>query len=138
MRALLAFFASFVAFGYLAAISHMAFVAHAICAEHGELVHVEPAVGSSPEPAGDGSASASAPRALSLDVHPSDDHDHCVLGVAPPGEAAVERGAPREIVVPPDPIETPALEAPSWTPPPVAPAPPISILLLSPKSSPPV
>lgn len=136
MRSLFAFFASFVALGYLAAISHMAFVAHAVCAEHGELVHVEAAIGPSSDRAGD--TSASAPRALSVDVHPSDDHDHCVLGVAPPGEGSVERGAPRVVVLPPDPAETPPIEAPAWSPPPVAPAPPISILLLSPKSSPPV
>jgi hypothetical protein len=135
VRSLIALLASFFGFVHFAAISHMAFVAHARCVEHGQLVHVEAASAAPAAPAVE--APHAAPSAVPGDAHASEDHDHCALGVAPPGEASAGRAAP--IVVPDsDAPAVPRLSAPAWAKAPVPPAPPIAILLLSPKSSPPV
>lgn len=136
VRSLIAFFAAFLGFVHVAAISHMAFVAHARCAEHGDLVHVEAAPAAAARPAIE--ADHPSPQAVPNDAHAAEDHDHCALGLAPPDEGRVARGAPAP-VLDADPPAAPLAVLPSQArPASVSPAPPIAILLLSPKSSPPV
>ena len=158
LRFALAFVAVFIAAGYLSSIAHMAFVAHAACAAHGKLVHVQ--LGAAVDPAhrdvdGDDPALASdvrssslpgeAPRSLRRDrssVHEgdsiaSDEHDHCVVGTARPGENVVARAALFVVIdeEPPPPV---APEAPHPSCERAEPPPQIALLHLSPKISPPV
>lgn len=133
LRFVLALCTSFVAAGYFAAVSHMAFVAHARCAEHGQLVHAgEGAHG----PAEEHAQRAATTSVIDGDALSSDEHDHCVLGVAQPDQGRVGQATFRLV-----PHDDPPVVAPLPAPRParslVPPAPPIAILLLSPKSSPP-
>jgi hypothetical protein len=131
---LVSLLASFVALSHFAALSHMAFVAHASCAEHGELVHA---------PSG---AAALAPNidtkspdevAAGHDSIASDEHDHCAAGWARSGDMRAMR--PASCVFLPE--EAALIASPQALLPPRVresfPA-PIDILLLSPKSSPPL
>jgi hypothetical protein len=115
--------------GQLSSWVHLALVPHAICAEHGELIHVvqAPAFDGTPAPkAGESSLVASAP------VEVEHAHDHCQFG---PHHRAPAMTAPRapvvaeNRVVPPRPpilgASAPAVRA-------------ISLYLLAPKTSPPV
>lgn len=132
VRFVLAFFSAFVALGYLAAISHMAFVAHAACAEHGKLVHVQESRGPSALPPRQGAATVT-----SSDAVGSDEHEHCVIGIARTGDARVDSAAASLV-----PHEAPATVAPlvvsARSPAEPRLGRPIAILFLSPKSSPPV
>jgi hypothetical protein len=130
LRLLLAFVTCFVASGYFASLTHMAFVAHTACAEHGKLVHVQGGAALLADGAGD------TERAATSDAVVSDEHDHCAGGTVQPGDTRTI-GAAASITLPEDP--PPRAEA---APPPRVearvPLPsPIPILLLSPKSSPP-
>jgi hypothetical protein len=137
LRFVLALGASLVAAGYLAAVLHMAFFAHARCAEHGELVHVDgDAHASAPAPGHHGATDAtSAPSAGEGGEDPSDEHDHCLLGTAQSEQARIPEAGHRVLSLAPPPAVAPA-RAPR--PPRVlVPPPPIALLFLSPKSSPP-
>lgn len=118
--------------GHLAAITHMVFVAHARCADHGELVHVA----ASPRAAAPDERSGAAAALASGDASASDEHDHCLLGAPRPSHAGVAEAA--HCLVPHD---DPQVAAPLASAPraraQVPPPPPIALLLLSPKSSPP-
>jgi hypothetical protein len=131
VRFALAFVSLFVAFGYFASLSHMALVAHTACAEHGKLVHVQAGRSVSAAPSAD--VTVTAPDSVS-----SEEHEHCVIGIARTGEARVAAPAagvsshaePAVVVAP--------LAVLSLAPAPATFPAPIEILLLSPKSSPPV
>ncbi|MEZ4301367.1 MAG: hypothetical protein R3B70_40915 [Polyangiaceae bacterium] len=133
LRFAFAFLASILASGYLAAVTHLTFVAHARCAEHDALVHVAPAA----HPAVATDAPRSSTTAIESTGAPAaDEHDHCVLGMAQPADARVAE--PARLLLPhPEPqvaAPLPAVCAPGDA---VAPPPPIALLHLSPKSSPP-
>lgn len=107
----------------------MAFVAHVLCAEHGQLVHADRASVITEEPSG-------APSANGGNATSPDEHDHCLLGIAQPGEAHIASArcdvldGDRPGVTAPMPVRAP----PNARVPLKA---PIALLLLSPKSSPP-
>jgi hypothetical protein len=139
LRFVLALCASFFAASYLAAISHMAFVAHAWCAEHGELVH--PGDGHEhaehAAPGDDASrADTGAPAVTQGEAPWSDEHDHCALGAAQSGGVRVGEAGHR-VLWQGDPPSVAPLPAPRAASERVLPPPPIALLLLSPKSSPP-
>lgn len=127
--------AAFFGVVHVAAISHMAFEAHARCVEHGEIVHVE--AGRADPGAPELAAAGASPHAIPSDAHAAEDHDHCALGLAPPGEGRVARGAPAIVLDADDPPAFPPAVFVSQVRSAAVPAPPIAILLLSPKSSPP-
>lgn len=134
LRFVLALCASFVAAGYFAAISHMTFVVHAWCAEHGSLVHADTDARDHAQVHGERPATTS----LTAGGAPSsDEHEHCVLGLAQPGEGRVPQAGHRLVPHedPPEPLDPVPAQPPARTP--VPPPPPIALLLLSPKSSPP-
>jgi hypothetical protein len=134
VRFALAFVAVFIGAGYLASIAHMAFVAHTACAEHGMLVHVQ--LGPLADPA---HVATDVPDPAKASDHPSiasDEHDHCVVGSARPGEGVVARAALSVVIdeAPPPPV-APVAPHPSCER--AEPPPQIALLLLSPKISPP-
>lgn len=150
VRFAFAFVAIFIATGYLASIAHMAFVAHAACAEHGKLVHVRLGAEVDPAhrhadlddlaPAGDARAGRPASRQRAAvsegESMAEGEHDHCVVGTARPGESVVAR-APLAVWLdeaPPAPV-TPEAPHPSCDR--AEPPPQIALLDLSPKISPP-
>lgn len=130
LRFALAAVGYFIAFAHLATLAHLTFVAHTTCAEHGTFAHLQSASGSRPAPGANEAVQAG--ESLT-----SDDHDHCLAGIARLGEAQVAAAAPSAVVG-----GEPAPAGPVLA---VAPAPvrgalpaPIDILLLSPKMSPPL
>lgn len=154
LRFALAFVAIFITAGYLASIAHMTFVAHAACAEHGELVHVrlgapaDPAHRHADDLSGDASSSprpGEATRSVRRDRSTvsegesiaSDEHDHCVVGTARPGDNVVARAA-LFVVIDEEPPAPVAPEAPHPSCERAEPPPQIALLHLSPKISPPV
>jgi hypothetical protein len=95
--------------GQLASFAHLALVEHVRCSQHGELVHRNAGSGDAPD---------------------SDSHDHCVLAAHRSAVFSVEHGAvqvaPASAIV----VEAPGARSES-------PAPPIPLVLLAPKQSPP-
>lgn len=132
LRFVLALCASFIAAGYVAAISHMSFVVHARCAEHGVLVHVD--AGGHVLDMGAATSSASIDEGAGGSA--GDEHDHCMLGGAQAGEARVPEAGHR-LLSHADPPAAAPVPAPRPARALVPPPPPIALLLLSPKSSPP-
>lgn len=124
---------SFIAVGYFASLVHMAFVAHTACSEHGGLVHVQDAAPTH----GAVRDGAPTPFASRSDALTADEHDHCVLGMANPGEGRVTR-TPLVILLHEDPVaaSTPTSPHPSCER--AEPPPQIALLFLSPKVSPPI
>jgi hypothetical protein len=130
LRFALAFAAFLTAFNYLSALAHLTFVAHTTCAEHSALAHIPNASSAAAEVG----PNTVAPSGGSL---AADEHDHCIAGVARPGEAEVAAAALSAVVCADPPVVAPlVLQKPC--PVRAAPAPPIDILFLSPKSSPPL
>jgi hypothetical protein len=134
LRFALSLLASFVALSHFAALSHMAFVAHSACAEHGELVHAAGGAGAIAPNSG-----ASSPDELTsgVDSVASDDHDHCAAGWARSGDTRMARPAASAVLLE-EAKGAASPEAPLPPPVPEGLPAPIDILLLSPKSSPPV
>jgi len=109
----------------LLAFWHQASVAHARCAAHGELVHVEAEAGlEAAGPIGsDWITPAPAPAAA------GDHHDHCQLCPATHGSLGLEKAI--DVVAP-----APVVEPVDRPPPPVPPA-SVALVRLAPKTSPP-
>lgn len=133
VRVAFALVASLLAASYVASLVHMAFVAHAACVEHGGFVHVERAAPADPSLLrGDAPAKTLPGEAVS-----TDEHDHCLVGATRPGESAIARAGLSVVLdeqapsAPPRDLTLPAFAH-------AEPPPPISLLLLSPKNSPPV
>ncbi len=115
--------------GSIASSLHMALVRHAVCAEHGEVVHVAPAA---PGPACDSALHEhNSFRWSSTPGDSGDEHDHCPVAVQArerdvawtPARVVVERHCPLLV----------RTCAPNH-----APVPTLSRLFLAPKHSPPV
>jgi len=130
LRFALAFVTWFAGLGYLASITHMAFVAHSACAEHGELVHVQS--GAQHADPTEGSAS----RVSERDTVASDEHDHCAAAATKPAQARASQPPVSVAVLDSEPLKVEVVPL-AGSAPRLALAPPIPLLLLSPKSSPP-
>jgi predicted cobalt transporter CbtA len=115
--------------GSIASSLHMALVRHAVCAEHGEVVHVAPAA---PAPGCDSALHEHDSRQWSSTPSDSSDaHDHCPVALQ-----ARERGlawTPTRAVVQKHGPPLVRTCAPSY-----APVPTLSRLFFAPKHSPPV
>lgn len=132
VRVAIALVTSLLAASYFTSLVHMAFVAHAACVEHGGFVHVQRAGAADPSLHSD-----SAPaRTLPGDAVTADEHDHCLAGAPRPGESPSARRGLSIVLdeqAPSAPPRDKALRAFAHAEPP----PPIALLLLSPKNSPP-
>ncbi|MFO0590249.1 MAG: hypothetical protein U0441_22085 [Polyangiaceae bacterium] len=132
VRLAFAFVATFLTSSYVASIVHMAFVAHATCAEHGGFVHVQSAAPDGPSLRGD----RSSPSTLPGGAITADEHDHCLVGATRPGESHVARAGLSVLIDGQAPSAAPPVEAP-FASPDVGPPPQIALLFLSPMNSPP-
>jgi len=116
----------------LGAMAHMVFASHVACAEHGDLMHVA-------APSRTASADAEPSKTAGIDAATPDDadHEHCSVAahrsretwLAGSHATSIEPSAPAPsafVVVPRTAYVTPAIAAP------------IPLILLAPKSSPPV
>ena len=112
-----------VAISHAAAVLHFALISHQICADHGEVVHADAAIHTTP-------TNASEPIAEAASDHAGHDHcpllarrqDHQTLIDAPQATLAAPRLAP--CVLPPTPVDSARSRA--------------ALLLAAPKQSPPV
>src|SRR4051812_17014756 len=89
LRFAIAFVTWFSGVGYLTSITHMAFVAHSACAEHGELVHVQSAAPGAGMAQGSGAPARLGERTAVV----SDEHDHCAAAATRPFEARAAHAA---------------------------------------------
>jgi len=111
--------AALLAVGPLFDEAHRATVRHVTCVEHGELIEAA----SSP-------AAEASNEARYVELALAHHHDHCSL--------AAHRTSPAPLAQPLDPIGEPVRAARDPLDPAIAPPAPVPLLLLAPKSSPPV